>query len=88
VPNAPRIVPLKPAAAAAEDRGSTTDRGYGWDHQKQRDRILKRFPICQRCGEAWSRFLHHVDRNPMNRDDSNVEALCKDCHDAEHHGAR
>ena len=76
MPNAPRIVPLKPAAAAAAARGSTTDRGYGWEHQKQRARILAAFPICQRRGEDWSRHLHHRDRNTRNRAEANLEALC------------
>jgi len=67
-------------------RGSTTERGYGHDHQKQRARILRARPICERCGAAWSRHLHHRDRDPFNRADANVEALCRECHEREHAG--
>ena len=31
------------------DKGNTTDRGYGWDHQKKREELLKDNPKCHWC---------------------------------------
>jgi 5-methylcytosine-specific restriction endonuclease McrA len=85
MPSAPKLPPLKPPAQAAP-RGSTTERGYGHAHQRQRERLLKLHPICQRCQADWARHLHHRDRNPHNRAGTNVEVLCERCHQAEHGG--
>jgi len=85
MPTAPKIVPLKPAATP-RPRGTTTERGYGWEHQKQRARLIARHPVCQRCDSNWSAHLHHVDGDPFNRTASNVLMLCEPCHQAEHAG--
>ena len=60
------------------------ERGYGHDHQKQRKVMIARSPVCQRCCDAWSEHLHHIDGDPFNRDPSNVVMLCEECHQAEH----
>ncbi len=86
MPNAPKILPLKPNRAGRPARGSTTARGYGHVHRIQRARLLELFPICQRCSDGWSAHLHHIDRNPFNRADKNAEMLCERCHQAEHAG--
>lgn len=83
MPNAPKLPPLTPKHARPPRR-STTERGYGHDHRRQRARLLKEFPLCQRCGGDWSRHLHHRDRDPFNRSAENVELLCEKCHQAEH----
>lgn len=83
MPEAPKIPP-RPVAANTAPRASTTARGYGHAHRTQRARLLKRHPICQRCEAHWSAHLHHIDRDPHNRADSNVELLCVGCHQAEH----
>lgn len=44
---------------------------------------------CERCGEPadWDEVqVHHVDRDRSNDDDDNLEAVCHDCHNDEHHG--
>lgn len=83
MPNAPKILPLTPHRVGPP-RASTTARGYGHAHRQQRARLLKAFPLCQRCGNDWSAHLHHIDRNTFNRDDSNALMLCERCHQAEH----
>ena len=50
--------------------------------------FLSRNPICERCG-APSEIAHHIIRK---RDDGaddfdNLEALCRKCHEAEHHAS-
>jgi 5-methylcytosine-specific restriction endonuclease McrA len=85
MPDAPKLPPIRPTAAA-RPRTSTTARGYGWKHQQQRARLIALHPICQRCGDGWSAHLHHIDRNPHNHTDGNVELLCERCHEREHTG--
>jgi 5-methylcytosine-specific restriction endonuclease McrA len=85
MPDAPKLPP-RPVAAIAAPRASTAARGYGHAHRKQRARLLRQQPLCQRCEDAWAVHLHHKDRNPFNRAASNVEMLCERCHQAEHDG--
>ncbi|MEO8082680.1 MAG: HNH endonuclease signature motif containing protein [Ardenticatenales bacterium] len=83
MPSAPKRTPLKPRYQRPP-RGTTAERGYGSEHEKLRARLLVEHPICQRCTDAWSVDLHHVDRNPFNRDPSNCLMICERCHHAEH----
>lgn len=88
MPTAPKIVPTTPRKQTPPTRGTTTERGYGWAHQKLRARLLEKHPLCQRCEQRWSVHLHHKDRDPHNRRASNLEMLCEPCHAAEHAGDR
>jgi 5-methylcytosine-specific restriction endonuclease McrA len=83
MPSAPKLPPIRPASTPPP-RGTTTERGYGYAHRRQRERLLKLHPVCQRCGERWSAHLHHVDHDPHNRAASNALMLCEPCHRAEH----
>lgn len=65
---------------------TTEQRGYGTVHRKARAALLARHPVCQRCEDKFSEHMHHRDRNTFNRAASNLEALCADCHRAEHAG--
>lgn len=85
MPDAPKLPPIRPQTAPRPRAGgTTTQRGYGWAHQKQRARLIALYPVCQRCADGWSEHLHHIDRNPHNRADDNVEMICARCHDREH----
>lgn len=57
-------------------------------HRRDRARYLREHPLCERClkiGKGTPSFiLHHKDRNQRNRDWSNFEALCNECHEIEH----
>lgn len=83
---APKV--FKPARrpAPVRRRKTTTERGYGSEHQRQRERLLKERPLCQLCGKAWSTDLHHIDRNPFNRADDNALMVCEPCHHTKIHG--
>ena len=71
----------------AEDRGSSTDRGYGWDWRKRRDRIMRKHKyLCQPC-LAKDRVMpavavdHIVPKAEGGTDaDENLQAICKPCH--------
>lgn len=39
---------------------------------------------CQRCGSARHVNVHHIDRNRLNGDVSNLEVLCRSCHNKAH----
>lgn len=38
----------------------TSDRGYGWDHQKKREEILKGNPKCHWCHKAKATQADHA----------------------------
>jgi 5-methylcytosine-specific restriction endonuclease McrA len=82
MPGRPKFVPA--GAGRPARRKTTAGRGYGGEHQRQRKRVLAERPVCERCDAAFSHHLHHKDRDPFNRAQANLEALCVACHDAEH----
>ena len=54
-----------------------------------RKRILKRDDYtCAYCGYRSEKRqnVHHIDGNPKNNDDSNLEVVCPDCHKVMHAG--
>lgn len=68
-------------------RGKTTERGYGWDWQKQRKRVLERDGwLCQVCGAmGWVEPATEVDHILPKAlggtdDEANLQAICKQCH--------
>lgn len=79
-----------PTSARYDDerRGSTTERGYGWKWQQLRERILQRDQYrCQACmRNGWltaaTTVDHIVEKADGGSDDpSNLQSLCKPCHD-------
>lgn len=70
------------------DRGSASERGYTATWAKVRNWKLSHAPLCQRCMvKAIDRaavLVHHIDRNPRNNMEENLESLCKDHHVEEH----
>jgi len=70
-------------------RGSRHERGYGWAWTKLRKRILERDGgLCQPCLREDRITLatavdHIVSKSEGGTDDeSNLQAICNDCHDA------
>ena len=65
-----------------------------WEQCRYRFMLSKYF-ICNRCGGA-AKIAHHITYlTPSNINNfeislswANLEALCQDCHNKEHHGAR
>lgn len=49
--SAPRFTFGKPAERKAwrTSTKTTTERGYGWQHQKDRKRLLAQEPLCREC---------------------------------------
>jgi len=69
---------------------TTTERGYGAQHQRWRARVLNRDPYCvcqgypgcnhpRGCNHP-STDADHIDGNTHNRTDENGQGLCHECH--------
>jgi len=72
-----------------ERRGSSTERGYGGDWKKTRERIMRRDKgLCQPCirkdrvmpAKAVDHIIPKAEGG--TNDDENLEAICKPCHKA------
>jgi 5-methylcytosine-specific restriction protein A len=66
---------------------TTTQRGYGWEWQQLRERILKRDEgLCQVCFKrgkfTLARDVDHIvsKSNGGTDDDSNLQSICLPCH--------
>src|SRR5437588_8087367 len=68
-------------------RRTTTERGYGTDHEKLRTIVIAQEPVCSICKNALSEQMHHKDGNAFNRERSNVTGVCRSCHMALHKSA-
>ncbi|WP_395013568.1 HNH endonuclease [Robinsoniella peoriensis] len=71
------------------ERAGSTERGYNSKWRKARTRYLKEHPLCVRCREygklVKAVVVDHVTPHRGNEvlfwDESNWQALCKQCHD-------
>ena len=71
---------------------------YNSKRWKDIQRIYKqmKFGICERCGRPNGTIVHHkvyLDETNINNPDialnpNNLELLCQDCHNHEHHATR
>ena len=72
-------------------RGRADERGYDSRWQKVRRMFLQRNPLCVKCLERGQPVIatvaHHVisiDEGGPRLDQSNLMALCRDCHEVTH----
>ncbi len=65
-------------SCANSRNGTLTKHGYSWRARK----YLK--PACEACGSVHRRIAHHVDQDIANNTPSNIQTLCKWCHDFWH----
>ena len=75
-------------ARLEKDRGSSTQRGYGYRWQLIREIHLRKHPLCVHC-EAAGRFtpateLDHIQPHKGDKvlfwEQTNRQGLCKSCH--------
>lgn len=83
----PQIKTLEAGRFADKDRGTTTQRGYGWQWVKLRKLALERDKYqCQECKRNGrvtpAQDVDHILNKASGGDDalSNLQALCRDCH--------
>ncbi len=90
MPTAPKRFGI-PALAKADKPWShkgktTTERGYGWQHQKARKALLQQDPLCRECRKhdrvTEAVIADHI--KPLaeggSRDASNLAPMCAACH--------
>lgn len=63
-----------------KNKQKTAERGYGGSHQAVREKLLKLYPVCQLCDNAFSEHLHHVNHNAKDRRPVNLLMVCRRCH--------
>jgi 5-methylcytosine-specific restriction protein A len=67
---------------------TSTERGYGWDYQKARKRLLQDEPLCRECLKngrvTVARIADHVIPLAQggSRSANNLQPLCAPCHRA------
>jgi 5-methylcytosine-specific restriction endonuclease McrA len=84
----PRLGVLKTTKVPMlEAKAGTTEmeRGRAWMAKRQRVALAHDYQ-CQGCGRAWLSYRDQIDhRIPREQggsnDESNLQPLCKDCHD-------
>jgi len=74
-----------------ERRPTTRARGYGGRWRKVRDAYIRQHPLCERCeGRGITRLgedVHHRDGDVLNLRPSNLETLCRPCHNRQTFGS-
>jgi 5-methylcytosine-specific restriction protein A len=74
---------------ADRDRGTSTQRGYGYKWQQLRARYLASHPLCVECkraglvkiAEVVDHIVPHKGDMALFWDSDNWQPLCKACHD-------
>ena len=67
-----------------QERGTSSERGYGSRWRAIRRQVLIDEPLCRDCMEKGrvmaANEVHHKDGNPRNNARENLCPLCKPCH--------
>lgn len=65
-----------------DGRETSAQRGYGYRWRKRSAYILRRDPICKRCGRARSEHADHIvaKRHGGSDLETNLQGLCAACH--------
>jgi len=74
----------------SDDRVPANQRGYDSNWTAFRNMYIRQHPICVRCSSV-ATVVHHIkpiDQGGDKHDESNLEALCRRCHEIHHGRAR
>ena len=64
-----------------KDGTLTGARGTSREWERARREALRRSDRrCSRCYAVWPLDVHHMDGDPFNHDQANLEVLCQTCH--------
>lgn len=75
----------KPKQAWSHEGKTTTQRGYGWQHQKARAELLEREPLCRECAKhnrvTVAVIADHIIplKEHGSRGRENLQPLCAEC---------
>lgn len=72
----------------ATKRVATKKIAYTDDWRKIRKEKKKKNPFCEECRREEFLTVHHVDENPKNNEDKNLQVLCWECHAKKHEHMR
>lgn len=72
------------AKRAWPERGTTTERGYGYRWQQIRSMILRRDPVCTICQARPAVEVDHIVAKAFGGgdEDANLRGVCRGCHKA------
>lgn len=78
----PRHQPQRPTITTIEPRGNASQRGYDVVWKRLRLMVLRREPLCRRCGAGASQVDHilPIRKGGRRLDSLNLQALCAHCH--------
>jgi hypothetical protein len=68
--------------SCANTRKTLTKHGYSWRARKH----LK--ALCEACGTDQQLQAHHIDQDKRNNEPTNIQTLCRWCHDFHHATAK
>lgn len=73
-----------PAKRPWPERGTSTERGYGWRWQQIRAMILRRDPVCTICQARPAVEVDHIVAKAFGGgdEDTNLRGVCRGCHKA------
>ena len=79
---AKRPKPFERLHARDRDRPNAAARGYDYEWQQRRERILSRDKWCRSCKRKRSAHVDHIvaKKHGGSDDDSNLQGLCRSCH--------
>lgn len=64
-----------------DQRGTPSERGYGYAWRQQRATFLQHYPYCMGCGALATDVDHIIPKARGGSDEvSNLQALCHACH--------
>lgn len=78
----PQHRPHRPNLPQAQARPTTAQRGYDSVWRALRLMVLRREPLCRRCGHEASQVDHirPIRQGGARLDPENLQALCHSCH--------
>ena len=88
MPTAAKVHRAAPKTQRVDKRLSAWQRGYDSTWQKLRNAFIKRNPLCVYCmktgvikpAEEIDHIVPHKGDNVLRLSESNLQALCKQCH--------
>jgi 5-methylcytosine-specific restriction protein A len=84
-PHCPHVAVDRGRCRQHQQRGTTSQRGYGSAYQRQRARYLREHPTCITCGQP-ATTVHHVNHDastPAGLDQRRWQPMCLTCNSRE-----
>lgn len=91
MPNKPPTFRPRAAQTHEQIRGNCVERGYNWQWMQISKAFRAQHPVCQMCNDAVSEDVDHIKpfkglKDPLRTDVSNLQSLCRRCHNIKTRG--